>query len=159
MELLTTNGLMETMLRCNEYQNYKAIIVCKNQSDVIAVAETIFDFHRSTPLPGVKKVLVRRAGRCGVDFTSGSRIDIMSVRHVISGGVRCNEVIYESNVDIENDEVCVMLRRTLTPYRCGEFDCTQTEPADTYDAMASSCYQDAASSEALDDFLSSFIVL
>lgn len=105
----------------------------------------------------------RNFGKSGIDFKNGSRIELITLTDN-TRGKKCNEVIYESGVDITDDRVRGLLQCMLVPYRCGAYESMDGRPLTDASRMIDGLrryerYKEAAQrSEELDEFLGSFSI-
>ena len=151
------------MIRCNENQNYRVVVAFKRRSTAKIFAMELLDLHKATPIAGVAEICVTHGRNPIINFANGSSIEIIMLNHN-NTGKRCNEVIYESEVDIEDERVRYFLQRMLVPYRCGEYDCDGGHPLIDNSRIADALGRHIRHkevdqrSEELDEFLGSFSI-
>ena len=148
LEVLTSNSLCDAMLRCGEHGNYKVVIAFARRLEAYRFAKELADYHSETPIEGVKSVFVSARGNSKINFTNGSRIDVVTVSDR-NRGIRCNEVIYDDA--IEGEASFCILRGMLVPYKCGD-----TEEVNISNTEIEEINK---SSESLDEFLNSFTIV
>lgn len=163
MEVLNNTSLCEALVRCNDNKNYKAIIAFATLADAKDFARELFELHRDTSIPGIDRVFVGGIGGSRINFTNGSRIELITLTDN-ARGKKCNEVIYESGVDITDDRIRGLLQCMLVPYRCGAYESMDGRPLTDASRMIDGLrryerYKEAAQrSEELDEFLGSFSI-
>ena len=163
MEVLNTNSLCEALVRCNDNKNYKAVIAFARRVDAKDFAEELAEMHKATSIPGVDKVFASGLGTSRINFKNGSRIELITLTDN-ARGIKCNEVIYESEINIEDQRLRGILQRMLVPYRCGAYESMDGRPTTDAAKMIDGLrkyerYKEAAQrSEELDEFLGSFSI-
>lgn len=163
MELLSNISLSAALVRCNDNKNYKVIIAFANTEDEIEFAQELAAIRKVTAIPGINGVFIGGIGGSRINFTNGSRIELITITERARGN-RCNEVIYESSIDIEDNRVRSMLQRMLVPYRCGAYESIDGHPTTDAARMIDGLreyerYKEASQrSEELDEFLGSFSI-
>lgn len=163
MEVLNSTSLCEALVRCNDNKNYKAIIAFTTRADAKDFVRELLELHRDTSIPGIDRVFVGGIGDSRINFKNGSRIELITLTDN-ARGKKCNEVIYESKVDITDDRVRGLLQCMLVPYRCGAYESMDGRPLTDASRMIDGLrrcerYKEAAQrSEELDEFLGSFSI-
>lgn len=163
MEVLNTNSFCEALVRCNDNKNYKAVIAFARRADIKDFVEELVKMHKATSIPGVDKVFTSGLGTSRINFKNGSRIELITLTEN-ARGIKCNEVIYESEINIEDHHLCDILKCMLVPYRCGAYESIDGHPttkgARIIDGLRKyERYKEAAQrSEELDEFLGSFSI-
>lgn len=161
MKVLNNTSLCEAMVHCNDNKNYKAIIAFATSADAKDCAMELLEFHRYNSIPGIDRVFVSSIGSSSINFKNGSRIELITLTDN-ARGKKCNEVIYESGVDITDGRVRGLLQCMLVPYRCGAYESMDGHPLTDASRMIDGLrqyerYKEATQrSEELDEFLGSF---
>ena len=165
MEVLNNTSLYEALVRCNDNKNYKVIIVFEKLKNALDFAYELSDMQKTVHIPGVDKVFVSKSHiPSRINFINGSRIELITMTESNIRGRKCNEVIYESGIDITKNGVCGLFRNMLVPYICGAYESMDgrptTEAARMIDGLRKyERYKEAAQrSEELDEFLGSFSI-
>ena len=164
MEVLNTNSFCEALVRCNDNKNYKAVIAFARRADAKDFAEELDEMHKATSIPGVDNVVTSGLGTSRIiNFKNGSRIELITLTDN-ARGIKCNEFIYESEINIEDHRLRGILQCMLVPYRFGAYESMDGHPttkaARIIDGLRKyERYKEAAQrSEELDEFLGSFSI-
>lgn len=162
MEVLNNISLYEALVRCNDNKNYKVVIAFARLSDATNFANELLELHKATPIHGVEREFVAGAAGSRINFVNGSRVELITLTPR-ARSIMCNEVIYDNDVDIDDDRVLNMLHSMLVPYRCEEAESLDNNSSIGY-AVSDRLLRykkiadEAERSEELDEFLGSFSV-
>lgn len=150
MEILNSESLCNVFMHCNNNSKYMAIIVFRQLNDASECVRALCETHKSEKIPGVDSFVIGRLCTSKINFKNGSRIEFITVGETTRGR-RCNEILYNIDVDIEDTDTRCSLQQMLVPYRYGLYN----ENSGKSEEVATNAeFHD----ETLDEFLKSFLV-
>lgn len=157
MEELNSASLLRAITRCLQNVDYNVVIMCVSLRRARNFVKTLTD------LPAIDRVFFGDIGVPRINFKNGSRIELVPLTDDARGR-RCNEVLYESEVDITDDCVRDLLQRMLVPYRYGVYESMDGRLLTDASRMIEGVrryerHEEAVQrSEELDEFLESFSI-
>lgn len=135
-------------MHCNNNSKYMAIIAFRQLNDAAECVRALCETHKSEKIPGVDSFVIGRLCTSKINFKNGSRIELIAIGDA-TRGKRCNEILYNSDVDIEDEYTRCTLQRMLVPYRYGLYSDRNSK---SKEIATDAEFHD----EALDEFLELF---
>lgn len=164
MEVLNDVSLSEALLRCNGNKGYKVVLVFARLLDAKNFANELLEELRTQNVPGVKQAHIG-SYIFEISFTNGSLIKLISLPQTTTRD-KYNEIIYNSDVDIEDDRIRALLQCMLVPYSYWAVEIADGHPmTDAARIIDSRLWRHKSAkevfehSEELDEFLSSYPII
>lgn len=145
MEILSDKTLAEAFVRCEDYEGYKVIIVFERLAKAIDFIKELAGTHRKSLIIGADALLTLGQYTAVIKFRNGSIIEAISISTLQGKRCRCNEVIYDDCIDIDDPELRFILQSRILPYSCEVHESTDDQPL-------------TIRGKELDEFLNSFSI-